>query len=149
MYQHIPRMYVRLIFHVGIVYLSQLQLIEPVQRLIDHGFTELRSGERLEHCTLIRPIDVDLWPQGWYGLGIREHLDRPFVHADEEDARIEAIPILGADEVDVGEFGRWEEDCPGHLGVQDDGVGVEPSVQKGYQHSAMVSDHKIHPPCPR
>ena len=62
-------------------------------------------------------------------MGIREHFDGPFVYAQEEDARVEAVPILGGDEVDVGEFGRWEEDCPGDLGVPNDGVDVEPAFR--------------------
>ena len=53
------------------------------------------------------------------------------MYAEKEDAGVEAIPVLGADEVDVAEIDWWEKDRPGYLGVQDDGVGVEPASQKG------------------
>lgn len=51
------------------------------------------------------------------------------MHAEEEDAGIETIPVFGGDEMDVGKFGRWKEGRPRHLWVQDDGVGVEPAVE--------------------
>ena len=53
------------------------------------------------------------------------------MYAQEEDARVEAVPVPGGDEVDVGEFGRGEENCPRDLGVQNDGVDVEPAFRKG------------------
>ena len=58
------------------------------------------------------------------------------MYAQEEDARVEAVPIFGGDEVDVGEFGRREEQCPGHFGVENDGVGVKPAIiqSKTRQH---------------
>ena len=53
------------------------------------------------------------------------------MYAEKEDAGVEAVPVLRSDEVDVGETSWWEEDRPGHLGVHDDGVRVEPAVLKG------------------
>ena len=62
-------------------------------------------------------------------MGVRKHLDGPFVYAQKEDAGVEAVPVLGGYEVDVWKLGWWKESCPGNHGVQDDGVGVEPAVR--------------------
>ena len=61
-------------------------------------------------------------------MGVRKHFDRPIVYANQEDARIIAIPVLGGDEVDVGILGWWEKSCPGNAGVQYNGVGVKPTA---------------------
>ncbi len=53
------------------------------------------------------------------------------MYAEEEDTGVEAIPILGSDEVDVWEFAWRKEGCPRYLRVQDDGIGVEPAMKKG------------------
>ena len=140
-YQHVPRVHIRLVLYQALL---QLERVIPMQRLVGDGVSKLGSGERLKHCALIGPLDGDLWSQGWYGLGIRKHFDGPFVYAQEEDAGVEAVPVLRSDEVDVGEGGWWEEDCPGDFGVQDDGVGVEPAVQVGISivHPLVPFHHK-------
>lgn len=51
------------------------------------------------------------------------------MYAEEEYSGVEAVPILGGNEVDVGELGWWEEDCPGDFGVQDDSIDIEPAIK--------------------
>ena len=61
------------------------------------------------------------------------------MYANQEDARIIAIPVLGGDEVDVGILGWWEKSCPGDAGVQNNGVGIEPTVPIGISDSLQTS----------
>ena len=47
-----------------------------------------------------------------------EELDGPPVDPDEEDAVVEAVPVVGVQEVDMIELWRWEEDVERwHLGI--------------------------------
>lgn len=50
------------------------------------------------------------------------------MYADEEDASVQTLDISCCDDIDVGEFSRWEEDVGGNVWVQDDGVGIDPPI---------------------
>ncbi len=54
-----------------------------------------------------------------------QHLYAPLVYADEKDAGVETFPVVATEEVDVGEVAGREEEGPGDVGIEEDGVRVE------------------------
>ena len=124
MYHHIPRLYTLGVSEVKV-------LIPPIVGLEEDRVSVFGSGENLQHCALVLKADADLWSQGWESLGIRQHLDRPFVDAYQEYAGVEAVPVFSDEEVDVEKRGRWKECCPRDFGVQKNGICVKPAIAVG------------------
>jgi hypothetical protein len=48
------------------------------------------------------------------------------MYANKEDTIVEAIPVFVADEVDVREVRRREEDGQRNVGIEDEGIGISP-----------------------
>ena len=50
------------------------------------------------------------------------------MHAEDGHTGIEAVEVLGGEEVDLTEFRGWQKERPGNSGVQDYCVCVKPPV---------------------
>ena len=57
-------------------------------------------------------------------------MDTPLAYTDEENASIEALPILGYQHIDIAEHSdiRRQKNCPRDIVIKKDRVCVEPAV---------------------
>ena len=51
-------------------------------------------------------------------MDIRKHLDGPYVYAEEEDLGVETIPVMGAEDMDVGNLVGGREGVEGTSGFR-------------------------------
>jgi len=114
----------------------KLVSIEEVSRQIDNSALKtiaIRATGGLEHCACHGGL-IGVVAQFDFGVAEREghavykHGNCPGVYADEEDASVQTLDISCCNDIDVGEFSRWEEDVGGNVWVQDDGVGIDPPI---------------------
>ena len=102
--------------------------VPPIVGLVDQVLFVAFSFVDPLYGTLIVEFEFDLRPQLPEGDNFGKHVDSPLVYSEYYHAGIEAVLVLGAEHMNIVEIGRGEENCPGNSGVEDDGVGVEPSV---------------------
>ena len=57
------------------------------------------------------------------------------MHAQEQHARVETVDVARGEDVFVCEVWGWEEEGEGDAGIEDDGIGVEPTGTREGQPS--------------
>jgi len=118
--------------------LEELVGVEPFARHKDNTaspafvvFAAILALEGQTHGFLLDiASQVDVLVADGEGHGGSEHTDCPRVDANEEDTIVEPVPVLVANEMDVRQIRRGQEDRKRNVRVQNEGISISPPAHE-------------------